>query len=159
MDNAALVCRDCGLPAEAGYAMPLCPGCRKRFSDRPYPRWIRMSGVALAVCVLIAMLKFPSHLQAGIAFERAQRAEAASQYAKAAVDYEKALKCFPDSDDLAARYGLALYHAGQTDHAVAVFFTLQGKKIPAERADEVNAALDELERKAALMRHRGGKVQ
>jgi Flp pilus assembly protein TadD len=159
MDDAAIVCRECGLPPEAGYAMPLCPECRKKLSARPYPQWIRVTGVALAVCLLVAMLQFPSHLKAGIAFERAQRAEAASQYAEAAVDYEKALQCFPDSDDLAARYGLALYHAGQTGHAVAVFFTLQGKKIPSERAEEVNAALDELERKAASMRHRGGKIQ
>jgi lipoprotein NlpI len=156
MSDEAIVCKVCGLSAEDGYAMPLCPSCRKTLAARPFPKWIQAVTVALVPCLLVALIQFPSHLSAGIAYERGQKAESAGQYAVAAKDYDKAWGIFPSSDVIGARYGLALYHAGDYGNAVWAFKTLEGKKIPKETVEEVNAAIDDLSRKAAATHGKAG---
>ena len=102
-----LNCQLCEKPPEPGYAAQLCSPCRTKLSKRPFPLWIKLAIILVALVLVYALAKTPASLVASIAFERGQRAEADGNYATAAKEYAKAVHKFPDSISAVARLGIA----------------------------------------------------
>jgi hypothetical protein len=139
-------CVSCGGPPESGFSAPLCAGCRGRLSRRGVPRWLGVSATALGAVVLFALVRFPSALNAGIAYERAQRADARGDFTTAYAEYSMVVKRFPDSTVPIIHMGLAAYHARLYPQAAQAFHAVAGRVAPPELVNEVNAAIDALDK-------------
>lgn len=138
-------CRSCGSAPELGaYATPLCTRCRDTLSKRGVPPWVRALCLLIGVIFIVSLWGFPATVGAGISFERGQRAEARGDYGAAVHEYEKTVKRFPDSTLPLARLGIASVHARQFSEADVCFQELSGRQTSAELANEVNAAIEEL---------------
>ena len=49
------MCSHCGwIPAEEGYAMLLCGRCRELLAKRPFPQWIKLSCISIAILLAVA---------------------------------------------------------------------------------------------------------
>ena len=143
-------CRSCGgVPIEPHYALPLCTSCRDQLSRRPVPRTITVAASLVLLFLGFAFFEMPASLRAGVAYERAQRAEAAGNPAAAADNYAIVARQYPDSTLAVARLGLAAYRAKRYDQAADAFDKLGGREAPADLADQVNAAIGDLEKMSA----------
>jgi hypothetical protein len=145
MELPPLPCHLCGKPADSEYANLLCPVCRTTLSKRPFPLWIKIAVILVAIVFLYALSEMPASLGASIAFERGRRAEAGENFATAATEYAKVVEKFPDSTSAVARLGIAQYRAGNRDAAVQTLGSLAGRKAPKELTNEVNGVLAEMQ--------------
>jgi len=138
-----LNCQLCGRPAEPGYSAQLCSICRKTLSKRPFPIWIKICVVLIAVIFVYALTQMLASLTA---FERGQKAEAAGNYETAASNYADAVERFPQSTLAIARLGIAQYRAGNRVAAIQTLNLLAGRQVPKELTTEVNAVIAEMQR-------------
>jgi hypothetical protein len=108
------------------------------------PSWIRISAVALVVPFLAAIVRFPSAIAAGVAFERGRRAEVAGAFPVAVAEYEKVVNQFPNSTLALARKGIAAFHAGEYQMAAEAFGLISGRKPSDDLVREVNDTIDKM---------------
>jgi hypothetical protein len=148
-------CNSCGgPPEEKGYQFPLCAACRDQFSNRPLPIWLTAVFVLGVAVVLFALTRFPASLEAGIAFERGHRAEAAGRYAVAAAHYRRVAQRFPEATAVIVRLGVSEYRAGNLRQAVMALDRLSSKPGDEDTVREVNQVMDEIEQRMAGTDHR-----
>jgi Flp pilus assembly protein TadD len=150
-----ITCKNCGAPPEeGGYPLELCPACRNQFANRPLPVWLTGASVLVAAVVLFAMVRFPTALGAGIAFERGRRAEAAGNYTAATIEYRRVAERYPDSESALVRLGVSEYRAGNLPQAVLVLNRLSGRSGDEDSVREVNQVMDEIEQRLGKRGHR-----
>jgi TolA-binding protein len=148
--RSAPVCSTCGgANVEPDYAAPLCGPCRESLAARPIPIGILIAAGVVVICMLCAFVQFPKALRVGIAYDRAQRFEAAGNYVNAEKNYQQVVTAYPDSTDTLAHLGLAAYHAGDYDVAADAFNKIGQNELDNDVADQVNAAITDLNNKAA----------
>ncbi|BCN31819.1 tetratricopeptide repeat protein [Anaeromicropila herbilytica] len=137
-------CENCGNPKiEAGYEMKLCKECREKLYRKPYPILIKLLGVAIVAVVIIALIHFPSSLNAGIAYERGLQAESEGKYVTAMKEYKKVVKRFPDSTIALASLFVTSYQNGEIDDLNALYDKLEGEEITDDSlVDKVNRTVD-----------------
>ncbi len=152
-------CQLCEQPAEPGYSVQLCSVCRTKLSKRPFPLWIKLAIILVAVVFVYALAKTPASLVASIAFERGQRAEADGNYGTAAKEYAKAVEKFPDSISAVARLGIAQYRAGDHDAAAQTLDSLAGRQAPKELMTEINAVIAEMRKGGTSFRYSADPTQ
>ncbi|WNS45605.1 hypothetical protein [Paenibacillus sp. MMS20-IR301] len=142
-------CQSCGRwDVEAEYQLPLCHECRTQLAKRPVPLWIKGTAAGVALLLIYALTLFPSSLAAGIHYQRGKEAYAGHKNWTAVHEFEQAAERYPDSTKITARLFLAYYHAGGINEAVQVFSKIGGEKAEnAVIADEINNAIDELDRR------------
>jgi hypothetical protein len=140
-----LTCQLCGKVAELGYAAQLCSVCRTTLYNRPFPIWIKIAVILVAVVLVYALAEMPASLVASIAFERGRRAEAAGNFETAATEYAKVVEKFPNSTSTVARLGIAQYRSGNRDAAVQTLGSLAGRQAPKELTNEINAVIAEMQ--------------
>ena len=152
-------CPECGLTPESDeYSLPLCASYRTKMAYRPYPTWIIASTIAIVLVFAWAMIKFPTALRAGIAYERGQKAEEAGNYAAAADQYCIATQQYPDSILALARLTICQCKSDDVNGADATLSKLEGRKASEELVDEVNKAVKEASFRQWRLRHPlGGK--
>lgn len=140
------VCKNCGATAEEAYALPLCDACRDKCVKLPLPGWIRAVAVGVLAVTVLAFVRFPSTLMAGVAFERGQKAESTGNFKEAALQYGLVIRQFPESTLGLARMAISSYRAGMWKEAAEAFDKLGGRETSRELATEVNAALEDFNR-------------
>ncbi|HEY3331935.1 MAG TPA: hypothetical protein VGK19_18025 [Capsulimonadaceae bacterium] len=143
-------CGVCGSDAfETAYKTRLCASCRTQLANRPIPAGIRVVvGVALALAV-IASIKFPASLRMAIAEERANRAEARSDYANAEKQLLLVTKAYPDYDDGLVSLAKDSYKAGDYEVTVNTVNQLVGRSLDKEDVTEIEQIEADLEKKFA----------
>lgn len=143
-------CDACGSASvERGYQTHLCSDCRRRFSQRPFPVWIRVTSVGVLVAVVAAIVLSRTSLMMSIAFERGRRAEKQRQFADAAREYQKVVDQFPQSTLAVGRLGIAYARSNQPVLAIEQFEKLRGRDVDPQLADELKSARRRLEARAA----------
>jgi hypothetical protein len=139
-------CEQCnGLNVEPGYEIGLCVSCRDTLVRRPVPGWLLVTSALVLVVVLIALIRVPAALEAGIAMERGRRAEAAKDYSVAVAEYQRIVTRYPKATEARARLGISHFRAGHLSEAVATLDSLSGEKTDDDLADEVNGVIAEIE--------------
>jgi hypothetical protein len=132
------MCSQCGwIPAEEGYAMLLCGRCRELLAKRPFPQWIKLSCLSLAILLAVAAARSVGAFEGGIAYQRGQRAEKKGDFPLAAEHYAQVVKRFPDSTLPLARLTITRILAGQFEEAEVPLTRLGGRQMPKKLADEV----------------------
>lgn len=108
--NAEIPCKNCGSSlVEEGYELALCQECRDLLSKRPIPVWIRVFFGIVTIILIFTLIKLPSSIRAGIAFERGVKADKSRKCVSAMNEYEKVIEVFPDSTLVLARLGIDYY--------------------------------------------------
>ena len=133
------VCAECGGEPQAGFQVPLCAPCRKRLAHRPIPAWILGTGAFVAVMIVVSLASFPKTIRLGVAYERAQKLDAAGDAKGAAREYQKVVDSYPEFYEGIARLALAKHKAGDDDGANRELDKIENKELPAELVDEINA--------------------
>lgn len=111
-------CKNCGSPEIVeGFTLPLCPECRDKLVRHAMPIWIKIVSVFILLILTYSLFSFPSALNQGISYEKGQRFEKEKMYNSALVQYEKAVKSYPDSLLLNARLFISQYKTGRIDEA------------------------------------------
>src|SRR5438067_2153690 len=91
------VCRSCTkAEPEPGYEVPLCGSCRAALVMRPFPLWVTGTAALATLLLLVSFIRFPSAVQAGVAFERGRRDEEQRNYPAALSQYRRVLDRFPN---------------------------------------------------------------
>ncbi len=90
-------CLNCGSHnIETGFKNPLCKECRERFIKYPIPLAIKIFAIAVAVVMIISMVKLPKNISAAIHLKRGKDAETEANYLTAQKEYEKTVELIPD---------------------------------------------------------------
>jgi hypothetical protein len=144
MADAPFFCRRCGGYAQfSGYAYPLCGQCRVELSSRPFPPGVWAFLAAFAIVFLLALLRLPGAVAAGVTFERGQRAEARGDFNTAADRYIAVIRRFPEATSVLVRGAVVSAEAGRAKEGHALLNRLRGRTL--SNADI--PALDRAERK------------
>lgn len=140
-------CKVCGNPEiEQNHKLELCKACREQLYKRPFPRFIKIAFVIIAAILLVALVRFPSALKAGIALERGIQAEKEGKYTTAVNEYKEVTERFPDSTLALGRLLIATYNNSQVYEADQLFRKIAGRKSDSnELADEVNSVVKRLD--------------
>lgn len=139
------VCSHCRmLPAETGYTMPLCSRCRDTLSSRPLPMWINLVALGVGVVLIVAFVRFPRSLDAAISYERGERAEHSGNYVKAAAEYQKTVKAYPNSTHALVRLAVADYRSGKLAEAEQILGRLEGRQASKDEIAEIEQIANEL---------------
>jgi TolA-binding protein len=101
----------------------------------------------IALLTVFAVTRVPSALSASIAFERGQRDERAGQHDQASAEYAKVVERFPESTLAVARLGISQYRAGNLSAAAETFSKLAGRKASTDLTSEVNAIIEDMNRR------------
>lgn len=116
------VCAQCG--ADRGEqdwmkvaGTPLCFRCRQRFYEVPYPAWMRVSLLLLALLAAYAVWHGEQYVEAGIALARGEKLLAQARYAEAAVELRQVLQAGSESDQTLLETVKAYLLAGDYEHA------------------------------------------
>jgi hypothetical protein len=141
------VCAQCRIqPSQPEYAAPLCITCREGLINFPIPVWVRALGALVVLVMAFSLVTYPGALQAGVAFERGQKAEKAGDFARAVAEYRRAVKRYPDSTGPLVRLTVAEYRAGNLKETVALLDRLQNRDLGSEEAvNELSGIMRELE--------------
>ena len=157
IEQRAPVCRECSSPQpEPGYSIPLCSACRQRLFKRPFPAWVLGTAALVALILLVSFIRFPSEVQAGVAYERGKKMEDRKNYPAALDQYRKVLRRYPDSVHVEARLGIAQYHSGDIESAINTFAKLEGKDVGKDLKEEVDSIFAELDRLMAEAKAKKG---
>lgn len=142
--DAPFFCRRCGGYAQfSGYAYPLCGQCRVELSSRPFPPGVWAFLAAFAIVFLLALLRLPGAVVAGVTFERGQRAEARADFNAAADRYIAVIRRFPEATSVLVRGAIACAEAGRAREGHALLNRLRGRTL----SNAEIPALDRAERK------------
>jgi hypothetical protein len=134
-------CQSCGAEPEPGFAIPLCADCRTRIAQRPIPVGIKLAGIAVALLLLVALIRIPPSLSAAIAFERGEKSEQRLQFGMAETEYQKSALTFPKSDLVHTRLFVTAYRARDVGTARHEFEYLRGRRLDAKLVGEISALL------------------
>lgn len=149
------VCAECGAPPEqGGYTLPLCPNCRTKMASLPLPGWAVTSVFAVAIVLILAFSRFSSALEAGVAFERGQRAEAAGQCQAARDQYQQVVAHYPNSTLALVRLAVTQCESMDVAGADATLQKLEGRSASEETIAELNGAVARMEMKRSIQRQR-----
>jgi tetratricopeptide (TPR) repeat protein len=145
------ICKSCGSTSVVeGYSIPLCKECREKYARRPIPAAIKIFASIIIAILIFSLVSFPKSLNAGIAFERGQRAENAKKYATAAKEYEKVVEIFPNSFIAAGKLFIAYVENQQFEKAEEAFSRIAGKEssdsVETKIIDQANAAIAVLDK-------------
>jgi hypothetical protein len=127
--------------AEPEFAIPLCADSRTKLAQLRIPVGIKLAGIAIALLLLLALIRIPSSLSAAIAFERGERSEQKLQFAVAENEYQRSVLTFPRSDLAHTRLFVAAYRARDTGTARHEFEYLRGRRLDAKLVGEISAIL------------------
>lgn len=141
-------CTSCGQEPQAGYAMPLCAGCRRTLAARPIPRGILIATGAVLLGLLGTCTELPSSLAAGVAFRRGQLAEGRGNFHAALQQYQGALARSPNSRRLLVRVAVAGFRAHAFQPAIDALQRLNGEELSEDMLREVNPVVAELNKLA-----------
>ncbi len=144
------VCKNCGRsPVVEGYAIPLCRSCRERFIKYPIPPIIKVFSVILLAILVFSLISFPKSLKAGIAYERALRAERDNKYITAAAEYQKVVDIFPNSFIACGKLFVSHVKNYNFEEAENVFSMIEGEESSDSEEtgiiDQANTALGFME--------------
>jgi hypothetical protein len=146
VERHTAVCRVCNhAEPQQGYQVPICHSCRTTLVKRPFPLWVIGTAAAAAILLLVSFTRFPSSVQAGVAYERGKHDEEKRDYTAAIVEYRKVVARFPSSLDAQARLGIAEYRSGDIGGALGTLEKLEGKEIGKELTAEVEGIFNELD--------------
>lgn len=144
----AIVCERCSSPyVEEGYRVNLCENCRTELSGTRIPIWI--TGFSLVIIALLAysLIKFPSTLKTGIAFEKGIKYEQQNKYLSALHEYEMAAEKYPDSTLVLSKLFVMQFNNQRVDDAAATYEKLVGREVEDNEVfEQVSYAFDRLER-------------
>lgn len=142
------VCAHCGaVECESGYEYPLCSKCRTAAAKRPFPTWLTASALILAIVLIFAAFRSVTSFRAGIAAERAERAENQKQYSLAADYYQQVVDLYPNSTFGLTRLAITRYQAGQLDAAAEAIKKLGTRSMKKETVIELSRILDAIKEK------------
>lgn len=141
-----LGCKMCGnSDFEVGHAVELCKTCREKLYKRPFPKLIKMAFAIIALILVVALIRFPTTVKAGVALERGLQAEKEGKYVTAMNEYKKVTGRFPDSTLALGRLFIATYNNGNITEADGIFKKISGKNAESDEfADEVNSTINRL---------------
>lgn len=148
IEDMQIGCKMCGnSEVEDNYQLALCNNCRDKLSKMPLPIWIKGIFVLMVIVLIVALIRFPSTIKAGIAFERGTRAEAAGKYLTAMEEYNIVTERFPDSTLSLGRLFITTYNNGRINEAYEIFQKIAGRK-PSDQSfvSEVNGVVERLEK-------------
>lgn len=121
-------CKECRKnPPEPGYEYPLCPSCREKLRNRPFPIWVTIVIIIIVALMSYSASKFPIVLKAGQAQKAAKKAEERNDYQSAIVEYQKVLALFPESDRHKEGLAICYIKTGETKKALDVLFSIKNK--------------------------------
>lgn len=124
------VCAACrSAPVKEGCETALCKNCRDMLVNRPMPLWVKAAFAVMLYILIVAMMQFPSALDAAAAFKRGLKAEESKQYSTAVKEYGKSLKKYPNSPIILGRLFIGHYYNGRYEEAVNALNRIAGKKI------------------------------
>lgn len=116
------ICAQCG--ADRGdqdwlkvAGTPLCFRCRQRFYEVPYPAWMRVSLLLLALLAAYAVWHGEGYVEAGLARARGERLLAAGRPAAAALEFRQVLDAGSESQDVLLLAVRSYLLAGDYEHA------------------------------------------
>ncbi|WP_143309551.1 tetratricopeptide repeat protein [Chitinophaga vietnamensis] len=92
---------------EPGYITQLCKDCRKELSRFPVKNSIKWAALAVGLLFLVSLYNFPRYFSAGVAYEKAVKAEDQRRYVTEKQLLERVLKQFPDNKEASAHYLIA----------------------------------------------------
>jgi tetratricopeptide (TPR) repeat protein len=118
-----------------GYATLLCQPCRDKLIHRPLPPWLLAAAAVLIMLIPVAATRMPREINADVALERGNAAEARGDHAGAETYYQQALASYPDSPAVLRGLAAAAFHAGDQDTAVNAANKLIGPDGKAARED------------------------
>ena len=151
------VCRHCrSAQPESGYETPLCAACRRTLVKRPFPIWVVGTAAVTILLVFVSFLRFPSAVQFGVAYERADRQEQKNDYRGALKNYHLVASRYPNSPKLQAHLGIAQYRSGDVAAAMTTFQGLEGKELPKELTTQIEGILAEVDQMIAADKARKG---
>src|SRR6266853_3396325 len=131
------VCKLCGgQPLSAVSQLPVCEPCRQKLIRRPLPLWIKTAAALIAILLVVAFVRFPAALWAGIHYERGQRFERAGKNDLAVMEYEEASRRYHTSTELHLRLAIAAFKAGDIKKSAQELDSLSGREVPKDMATE-----------------------
>ncbi|MFZ5989672.1 MAG: hypothetical protein ACOYWZ_21450 [Bacillota bacterium] len=147
-DEAQAGCKCCSGPyIEEGYNLELCVNCRDMLAKRPIPVWIKVFSVVILAMLVFTLSRFPSVIQAGVAYERGLAAEKGKNYSTASIEYKKASEKFSDSTLVLAKLCVAQYYNMQIEEAINTFGIIAGRQDSDEDlVEKVNSVIDKIEK-------------
>lgn len=80
-------------------ALPVCPMCREKVYNRPYPGWLKASLAGLVVLLFVALGYSGPYFRAGKALVIGERLVAARKFSQALPYLTEALKTAPQSEE------------------------------------------------------------
>lgn len=140
-------CELCGSSIiEENYNMELCKDCRKNLYQRPFPAFIKIMSLIIAIIFIIALTKFPSSLKDGIQFEKGKKAENGKRYLTAMNTYKELENKYSDSTLILSRLFITAYNNDELDYAFALLDRLAGRDVDDESLlNEVNGIIDRID--------------
>lgn len=125
---------------------PICKDCHSKLFHYPIPVGIKVLSVAVLGILIYSLIQFPSAMGGGISYEKALKAEKQHRYYTASVEYEKALKSFPDSLLIQSRLFIAYVKEDNINKVKEVYDKLLNRDYRDNKLyREVNSALDRVD--------------
>jgi len=144
-DNEQALCKACKQNApEPTHVFPLCQQCRQLLTNRPYPKWIKVMVVLVALLMVYSAAKFPTSIAAGTAQRAGKVAEAGADYAAAVLYYQKVLSLFPASEEHKARLAICYIKIGEVLKAREIVKNLNEKSLSKSVVAELNSTIQSL---------------
>lgn len=142
-------CGVCGSETiEQGRLTPLCVGCRTTLANRPVPSPICIAAGLCCLLVIVAFIKFPATLRAGLANERAARAEQRADFVTAEKEYLAVTKIYPDYTEGLVKLADDSYKCADYATTVTALEKISGRKVRQEQEVVLNRIEQDLEKKA-----------
>jgi len=141
------VCNLCGgQPLSTVSQLPVCEPCRQKLIRRPLPLWIKTAAALIAILLMVAFVRFPAALWAGVHYERGQRLERAGKNDLAVAEYEEASRRYHTSTKLHLRFAVAAFKAGDIQKSAHELESLSGREVSRDEATEAQWLGDQFQR-------------
>lgn len=148
-ENSYGSCQMCGREHRHSgeYDLPVCDDCRNSLLARPFPKWILFFMILILGISVFSLVKLPSVLAYGIAYEKGQQLSQEHKHVSALQQFEKVAKIFPKSAEIQFRLYESYFENGRIDEAYATLDKLIAinEKPDGSFADKVNAITDKMD--------------
>lgn len=139
-------CKCCGSPIiQEGYNLDLCEECRNNLAKRPIPKKFAFLAAGILVILVISLLKFPSYLNAGVEFKKAQKAIDNRNYVTAMNYYEKTVDEDANYENKIQLMEL-YYYNGYISEAYDIYESLVGKELKEDSYDRATEVMENMEK-------------
>ncbi|WP_010249046.1 tetratricopeptide repeat protein [Acetivibrio cellulolyticus] len=141
-------CKICSSPnIEEGYNVDLCESCRNMLSKRPFPVWVKLFSVIVLGLLVFSLIRLPSAVSGGVAFDRGEKAADQRNYITAALEYKKAADRYSDSTLVLAKLFIAQYYNMDFEEAINTFEIIAGREESnTTLVNNVNEIVDKIEK-------------